>query len=156
MLVLRVKSSDKYVDRYANWGISAKCAETSIAGGGRTHMFKRAFASVVFILSLQSANALELAQPGERINMLGDHKCFSFTLDAITYINRLGWTNATSLGDVAGCSMGATNLKNGQSFWIDDAGILNVSPMRGGPMLCHDMDLKTNWRSRLVGYCTRD
>ena len=49
--------------------------------------------------------------------------------------------------------MGAIVLKNGQSIWID-GGILHVSPMSGGKMLCHDMELKQNWRSKYVGYCT--
>lgn len=119
-------------------------------------MFKKRIALIMFLFSMQPAHAVELAQPGESIYMLGEHKCFSYTPELISYVNRLGWTNATSLSDVALCEMGAIRLKNGQSMWIDDIGTLNVSPMRGGPMLCHDFELRQSWRSRLVGRCTRD
>ncbi len=103
--------------------------------------------------SHQSSFAVEIAKEGESIMMLGDHKCFSWTLAGIKYVQKLGWTNAKSINDVEKCSMGAIVLKNGQSIWID-GGILNVSPLSGGKMLCHDTELKHNWRSKVVGHCT--
>ena len=86
--------------------------------------------------------------------MLGVHKCFSWTEQLIVYVNKLGWTNATSIRDVQKCEMGAIRLYNGQSMWIDDMSIINVSPMSGGAMLCFDTALKQKWRSKYVGYCT--
>jgi hypothetical protein len=103
--------------------------------------------------SYQFSFAVEIAKEGERITILGDHKCFSWTLAGIKYVQQLGWTNAKSINDIEKCSMGAIVLKNGQSIWID-SGILHVSPLSGGKMLCHDLELKQNWRSKYVGYCT--
>jgi len=103
--------------------------------------------------SYQFSFAVEIAKEGERITILGDHKCFSWTLAGIKYVQQLGWTNAKSINDIEKCSMGAIVLKNGQSIWID-GGILHVSPLSGGKMLCHDLELKQNWRSKYVGYCT--
>ena len=103
--------------------------------------------------SYQFSFAVEIAKEGERITILGDHKRFSWTLAGIKYVQQLGWTNAKSINDIEKCSMGAIVLKNGQSIWID-SGILHVSPLSGGKMLCHDLELKQNWRSKYVGYCT--
>ena len=116
---------------------------------------------LIFVFLLASATilgplnsfAVEIAREGERMDISGDHKCFSWTEAGIKYVRRLGWTNAKSLDDVQKCRMGAIELKNGQSIWIQ-GGILHVSPMSGGKMLCHDMELKQNWRSKYIGYCT--
>ena len=111
-------------------------------------------ASIILLSATLKLSAVEVAKPGESINMLGDHKCFSWTEQLITYVNKLGWTNATSIKDVQKCDMGAIRLLNGQSMWIDDMSIINVSPMSGGAMLCFDTELKQKWRSKYVGYCT--
>lgn len=111
------------------------------------------FALMILLSTTLKLSAVEVAKPGESINMLGDHKCFSWTEKLITYVNKLGWTNATSINDVQKCDMGAIRLLNGQSMWIDN-GIINVSPMSGGAMLCFDSELGQKWRSKYVGYCT--
>ena len=50
--------------------------------------------------SHQSSFAVEIAKKGESIMMLGDHKCFSWTLAGIKYVQKLGWTNAKSINGV--------------------------------------------------------